>query len=232
MKKNWKNYLIIWFIFVAMFNVLVFVTPNEAGGMSKFGGAFWPGYIFIMLAFLGQLGCTWYEFKDNEIKTFYKIPVLSISYVSLIVMLVIGSICMIIPNFPVWLGVILCFVTLGVSVVAGMQAEAAGQIVNEIDNKIKSKTMFIKLLIVDAETLMDKASSETIKEEIKKVCEAVRYSDPMSDDALAGIESQITIKFSELSDKVKADDEEETKKLASELVILIRERNRKCKILK
>ena len=43
MKKNFKFYAITWAILLALFNILVFLTPNEAAGMTKFGGAFWSG---------------------------------------------------------------------------------------------------------------------------------------------------------------------------------------------
>lgn len=43
MKKVFKYYLRIWVILLAVFNVAVFVSPGEAGGYSKFGGAFGLG---------------------------------------------------------------------------------------------------------------------------------------------------------------------------------------------
>lgn len=61
--------------------------------------------------------------------------------------------------------------------------------------------------------------------------EAVRYSDPMSNDALAGVESQITLKFNELSEAVSGG-ADNVKNIADELVILIGDRNKKCKLLK
>lgn len=39
MNKNFKFYLSIWAILFAIFNVAVFVSPSEAMGLSKFGGA-------------------------------------------------------------------------------------------------------------------------------------------------------------------------------------------------
>ena len=62
--------------------------------------------------------------------------------------------------------------------------------------------------------------------------EAVRYSDPMSNEALAGVETQITLKVSELTDGVENSDIELVKKTVREIVILINDRNRKCKLLK
>ncbi|MBQ9949706.1 MAG: hypothetical protein IJO93_03170 [Clostridia bacterium] len=92
--------------------------------------------------------------------------------------------------------------------------------------------MFIKSLTVDAESLMSRAKSETIKAECKKVYEAVRYSDPMSNGALVSIESDITIKFSKLSEAVISENSETVATLADEIIILLGDRNKKCKLLK
>ena len=62
--------------------------------------------------------------------------------------------------------------------------------------------------------------------------EAVRYSDPMSHDALSSVESQITVKFAELSEAVKTDDANKVTEIANEIIILVGDRNKKCKLLK
>jgi hypothetical protein len=49
---------------------------------------------------------------------------------------------------------------------------------------------------------------------------------------LDSVESEITIKFSKLSDAVSSDNSEVVAELADDLVILIGERNKKCKLLK
>lgn len=184
MKSNFKYYVIVWAVLVAIFNVIVFVTPNEVAGVSKFDGSFWVGYIFIMITFVAQLGVAWYSLKDDITKTFYRMPLLSISYGSLIAMMVVGIVCMVIPGFPVWVGVILCLLVLAFSIVSMMQAQAAASVISDIDTKIKNKTFFIKSLTVDIDSLLARAVSSEMSEELKKVYEAVRYSDPMSNDAL------------------------------------------------
>lgn len=232
MTQKFKYYIIVWAVFVAIFNVIVFVTPNEVAGMSKFGGAFWVGYIFIMLTFVGQLGVAWQALKDDATKVFYRVPLLSISYGTLVAMLMIGSLCMIIPNIPVWLGIILCFLVLAFSVVSMVQAQAAASIVGDIDTKIKNKTFFIKSLTIDMDSLIARSALKEITDEIKKVYDAVRYSDPMSNEALSGVEAQITLKVSELSEGVEKSDVDMVNKVSKEIQILLNDRNNKCKLLK
>ncbi len=232
MKSNFKYYAIVWVVLVAIFNVIVFVTPNEIAGVSKFDYSFWVGYIFIMLTFVIQLGIAWYSLKDDITKTFYRMPLMSISYGSLIVMTIVGILCMVVSKFPVWLGIILCLLVLAFSIVSMMQAQSAASIIGDIDTKIKNKTFFIKSLTVDIDSLVVRANSSEMSDELKKVYEAVRYSDPMSNDALSGVESTITIKVNELSECVAKADIEGVKGLVKEIVILLNDRNKKCKLLK
>lgn len=236
MNKKFKYYAIVWAILLAVFNVICFVTPNlvtVAGkDYDKFGGAFWVGYIFITLAFIGQLVCAYIALKtDNKTKLFYNIPIIRVSYTGLILTLVFGALCMAIPNLPNWVGIIVCVLVLAFTAIAVIKAKAASDVVENIDKKVKAQTLFVKSITVDAESLLARAATPEAKDACKKVFEAVRYSDPMSNDALAGVESQITLKFNELSEAVSGG-ADNVKNIADELVILIGDRNKKCKLLK
>ena len=233
MKKSFGIYSIVWAICLAVFNVITFVTPNEIGGVSKFSGSFWVGYIFITIAFLGQLACAFVAFKaENLKKFFYNIPLISISYGGLITMLIIGSIFMAIPVFPEWIAIIVCVIILAFNAIAIIKATAAADIVSSIDEKIKAQTFFIKSLSVDAQSLMTSAKSDELRAEAKKVYEAIRYSDPMANAALSDLDAQIEKQFNAFSDAVKADDAELAKETADELLEMVERRNQKCKLLK
>ena len=233
MKKSFKIYALIWVISLAVFNVITFVTPNEIGGVSKFSGSFWVGYIFITIAFLGQLACAFVAFKaENLKKFFYNIPLLSISYGGLVTMLVVGSIFMAVPALPEWIAIIVCVIILAFNAIAIIKATAAADIVSGIDEKIKAQTFFIKSLSVDAQSLMTSAKSDELRAETKKVYEAIRYSDPMANAALSDLDAQIEKQFNAFSDAVKADDAELAKETAATLVEMVERRNQKCKLLK
>ncbi len=226
MQKNFKYYAIVWLILLAIFNVAVFVSPAEAGDLNKFGGAFWSGYIGITVAFLGQLATSFFAFRSKNMqKFFYKIPLIRISWTGLVLTLIFGVICMVIPDLPNWVGIILCFVILAFNAISLVKANTAAELVGEIDDKIKEQTLFIKSLTVDAEVAMANAKTEEEKSLAKKVYEAVRYSDPMSHNALAGLETQINLKFATYTASFDA-------AVADELLILLDERNKKCKMLK
>jgi len=233
MKKSISIYSIIWTICLVVFNVITFVTPNEIGGVSKFSGSFWVGYIFITIAFVGQLACAFVAFKaENLKKFFYSIPLLSISYGGLVAMLIVGSIFMAIPALPEWIGIIVCVIILAFNAIAIIKATAVADIVSGIDEKIKVQTFFIKSLSVDAQSLMTSAKTDELRAEAKKVYEAIRYSDHMANVALSDLDTQIERQFNAFSDAVKADDAELAKETADALVEMVERRNQKCKLLK
>ena len=233
MKKSIGVYSIIWAICLAVFNVIVFVTPNEIAGVSKFSGSFWVGYIFITIAFLGQLACAFVAFKaENLKKFFYNIPLLSISYGGLVAMLIVGSIFMAIPVLPEWIAIIVCVIIFAFNAIAIIKATAAADIVSGIDEKIKTQTFFIKSLSGDAQSLVGAAKTEALRAEAKKVYEEIRYSDPMANDALAEIDAHIKRQFNAFADAVASEDDELAKEAANALIEMVEQRNQKVKILK
>ena len=233
MNKKFKYYAIIWALLLAVFNVICFVTPSEAAGMSKFGGAFWAGYIFITIAFIGQLICAYIALKtDDKTKLFYNIPVIRVSYTGLILTVVFGALCMAIPNLPNWVGIIVCLLVLAFTAIAVTKAKAASDVVEKIDNKVKAQTLFVKSLTVDAESLLAHATTPEAKEACKKVYEAVRYSDPMSSVQLVDIEEQIEGSFKAFSAAIIENDTELAAAKSKNLLVLIDNRNKKCRLLK
>ena len=233
MKKTFNIYAICWAILLVVFNLTAFLIPNEIMGISKFSSNFWIGYVFITISFIGQLVCAYFAFKQESLKKFfYNTSLITISYSATVLSIVVGILCMILPFVPVWIGAIICLLILGFSAVSVLKAKAAADIVSEVDEKIKVQTFFIKSLTMDAESLVVKAKSDEIKAELKKVYEAIRYSDPMSNDALTDIETQIKLKFNALSKAVISSNAEETETMAEDLLVLVNDRNKKCKLLK
>lgn len=234
MKKLFKHYSLIWAIFFVIFNAVVFLVPRtvEVEGMTldKYAGSFWPGYVAILLAFIGNLYCTFKAFtEENKDRVFLSMPLYNFSRVCLIVTAVVGIGTMLIIDLPSWIGAIICLAVLVFYAVRLIKADAAKEAVADIDAKVKAKTSAMKLMIADAEIAMKNAGNEEIKAEAKKIYEALRYSDPMSNDALTLIESQIAGKLAEFA---ATDDIEKAKALSDEIQKLTADRAVKCKMLK
>lgn len=230
MTKTFRFYLGIWAICFAMFNVIAFVTP-AVNNISL--ASFWIGYLFIVLSFVGNIIVAKIAFKtENLKKMFYNMPLIVIGYTGLMAMLVIGALGMIIPSFPMWISTILCVLIAGFTAMAVMVACFAVGVVTKIDEKVATKTFFIKSLAADTEHLMSYARSDELKAICKKAYEAIRYSDPMSNMILTDIDEQIKNQFSEFERSVCEEDVEVANKNCEELITLVDKRNKKCKLLK
>ena len=193
MKKNFKSYAIIWAVLLAVFNIVVFLArPVIPGYVVSYDVRFWIAWVFIIASFAANLLCANKAFKaENLEKLFYKVPLITVSYAGLIAMLVLGGALMLIPNCPVWIAAVVCAVIAAFTAISVVKANWAGDAVNEVHEKVKTQTQFIKLLTVDAETLLGKAKTPDAKITAKKVYEALRYSDPMSSEALGEIEAEL-----------------------------------------
>ncbi len=230
MNKNFKYYIAAWAVLAVIFNAIAFVTP-AADGVSKFNGAFWSGYVLIMLALIGQLVCAYFAFKaKSKEQLFLKLPLVTISYSALILSFVVGAACMLIPNLPNWVGIVLCALILGFTAISVIKASASAELVHETDTRVKEKTAFIRVMTVEAENLMARAQTDETKAMCRKVYEALRYSDPMSSEALSGTEAEISKEFTAFATAVK--NGENASDLADELIALIGDRNRMCKVMK
>ena len=159
----------------------------------------------------------------SQFKTTYWLSILSI---------VLSAIYMFINVVPDWLVYVLFVVVCGVCAISIIKAKTAVALVEGVDEKISTKTLVFKMLTANAEHLMSVSKTADLKVETKKVYEAIKYSDPMSNDALVDIERQIQNEFESFSQAVKAEDLELAKSIGGGLINIIDDRNRICKALK
>lgn len=232
MKHNLKPYICVWALLFALFNVIAFVSVGWAG-QEKYTVSFWVGYILIIAAFLVQLMVSISVFNSKNAKElFHNLPILKKSLSMLIVSFIFGGAFILLSPLAGWVVLTLYMIILVASTLSIVKTTIAVREVERIEEKVETQTFFIKSLIVDAESLMTRAKSEAVKAECKKVYEAVRYSDPMSHDALASVESEIAIKFAKLTEAVAEDNVQAVTDAARDVVILVGDRNKRCKLLK
>ena len=232
MKKTFKFYLTIWALLVAVFNVIVFIArPIIPGYEVSYDLRFWVAWGFIIAAFVGNLVGAFYTFQTKNLqKTFYRLSVVLVAWFALISVMVVSTIAFIIPNCPAWIAAAVCLTIMAINAFIVVKTLFVASAVEAIDKKIKYSTAYIKGLTASAAGLVDRAKSEEVKEVCKTVYEAVRYSNPMSNDTVVPIEKQIDVQFSAFGEAVDDDDIELVKAVSRELLALIGDRNRMCKL--
>lgn len=234
MKKNFKYFGIAWLVTLALFNAITFITPAEIAGINRFNQpVFWITYALISVAFVVQLVSAYIVCNKNTAeKVFLNIPLLRVGYVAIAVSLVVGVVFMVVPVIPTWIGAIVCLLVAGFFVGGTVKAIAVADMVVGAGKKVEQKTEFMKTAVVEVENIMARATTVEIRTETKKVYEALRYSDYMSCAELIKIEVHIEDHIAQLKTAVTNEDLEMVQAETTELLLLIKERNSKCKMLK
>lgn len=221
MKNRFKIYAVAWAVALIIYIVLSLVLP----------GVNYIALALTVLAFCVQLGCAYFALKEENLtKVFYGIATVKVSYTGLIITAVVSLVSVFLPISRMF-GAAICLVVLLFTVIAVLKAHAAAEIVGEVDEKVKIKTSFIKSLTADALTLSQKAKSTEAKAACKKVYEAIRYSDPVSNAALYEVENRLSVKFGEFAAAV-TNGGANIGAIADEVAEIVAERNNMCKLMK
>lgn len=222
MKKNrLKGYVILVILFILV-NTIAFAVSMKKNEI------FWISYVFTLIAFAFQIVIWRAAFGHTKaIKSkFLGVPIVYIGTIYLVVQIIAFFVFMSIPTPQIKSVVVTCAVIAGVSAICVIASDIGRSEINLVSSKIQEKTFFIKQLKNDVELLARSETDVAIKSDLMQLAEKIRYSDPVSDEQIANIESQITEKFVELRSSI------DKAKIIKELNMLLDERNIKIKTLK
>lgn len=228
MNKRFKNYFISWIVCFVLFNIVCFVTPNQFGIYNKFAGSFWTGYVFISIALVGHLIFSYFVLKqEDREKRILNTPVFIISIYEMAIMVIIGGACIVTPNLPSWIGIILCYVVFAISILLLVTTKSVTENTDQANKELNKKTSAYRNLVDEAEMICAKAKTGETKATAKKVYEALRYGESVSCDASTEVENEIRSKLVELEKLVSKSDK--TDDVAEEVLLLVEKRNKICK---
>lgn len=228
-KKRIREIIIFAVIFI-VYNVLAFVIPFKKNAV------FAVAYIFALISVIAFAANYIFAFeKAKTLKSkFLSYPIFRIGLLYLISQLILSTLLMVLTSFIniyVWIAIVPCILILAIAIIKTFTLDMAREKIENIAIKEEINTSFIGSLQIDIKTLSNRASNENIKTKLLKLSEAVKYSDPVSNEVLAEIESNIKIAFDELKTNINAGSND-VEPLVNELNNLLSERNDKCKIYK
>jgi hypothetical protein rflaF_02570 len=222
MKKNSiKGYVILGILF-ALVNIISFVVPTIKTV------AFWIAYVFTVAAFAAQIVIwkTALGKKDALKSKFLGFPIVHIGIIYVIMQTVVFVVFLFVPSLPIWSVIVICSIIVGISSVCMISADTGCNEIERVEVKVQKKVFHIRELQADVELLADAETDNDIKTALIQLAEKIRFSDPMSNEQLADLESKI---FSNVLELKMVEDKA---KIITELTSLLDERNKKCKILK
>lgn len=211
---------------LGIFNLFVFLL------VSDYTNVFWSAYIFTTIAFVVQ-GVVGFAFgKADANAKFLSLPLLYVGGIYFAVQLIIGIVCMLAP-LSIGFAVLVQAFILAVYIIVILASTIAKEQAIKNDGNIKKVTNYIRTLTIEAEQLYLFQEDLSKKVELKKLYEAIRYSDPMSStEEIRVVDEQINIAFRVLSEKVSSATADDLKQEIKPILDLVTKRNMICKASK
>ncbi len=229
MKKNMMRYGAGMGILLVLYILIVFLIPFIKTG------TFWISFVFTLVAFAVAAWSIYEAFiKNPDAKSkFYGFPIAKIGVIYGIVQIGLSIIFMALGKWiPVWVTLLICAIALGAALIGLISAEAVVEEIRVQDVKLKKDVSLMRGLQSKLSPLGDMCADVEVASMIKKLAEDMRYSDPVSAEALAEIEQLLSVEIGALADAVAANDYEAAGKWCRKATVTLTERNRLCKLNK
>jgi hypothetical protein len=228
MKKNQMRGLIALAIIAVVYSVIVFVVPLNKGGV------FWLSYLFTLLSIVavGFAAYSAYCRGGDAKSKFYGFPIAKIGIVYFIVQLVLGIVFMCISVAPIWLPVVLYIVLLAAAALGFIATDAVREEIERQDAKLKNDVSAMRALQSKANSLPGLCRDDETRRAVEKFAESLRYSDPVSSDAIQDAEMELAACVAELEKAIVDGDNASAQTLCTKAEALLTERNRLCKLEK
>lgn len=199
-------------------------------------GAFWVSYVFMIIAFgCVAAACVLLNQRQYVPRDWmFGYPIIKHSAIYVAVEFVASTIFMLLDSQGIyWITpFVVQFIILAVHLVFLISCFLAKDIIEDVETKVKDATTYIRLLQVDVEMVVSKASDPAVKAAFEKLAEEVRFSDPMSNPNLFELEKLIAQQVNNADSCITLNDTEGALQCCNRATLLLEERNKKCKALK
>ena len=232
MSKNRIRFYVSLAIIFAIFSVIAFAVPF------RHNAVFWLSYAFAVVAVLVQLYSypKAFDFEGHDVRSkFYGFPLARLTTVYLIAQLVLSLLFMIVAKYTevkTWIPVVLYAVLLGVFAIGFIAADSMKEEVERQDTVHKARVDTMRALQSKSVFIASQCDDSETKKALDAFAEALRFSDPVSSDALKDIEENLTGLVEELGNAVLDKDYSATRTLCAKASSLLADRNRMCKLNK
>lgn len=212
-------------VVLALYLLVAFLIPFAKTAV------FWLSFGFTLAAFGVTVFSLYIAFlkKPDARSRFYGFPIAKIGVIYGGVQLLLGLVFMALGKWvPVWVAALVYAIALGAAVIGLVSADAVAEEIHTQDEQLKANVAFMRAL----QSKVNQMAAQCSLPEIKQFSEEVRYSDPVSRDALADIERDLSAAVDDLQAAIVDGDNAATSQLVKKADNLLKERNRLCKLNK
>lgn len=222
MSKNTARWWAVLAVLLVVYSVVAFVLPFAKDTV------FILSYVFTLVALGAQIYVIRTAFYQGEgVKSkFYGFPIAKVGTIYLIAQMVLSLVFMALGNkVPVWLPVVIYVVMLGAAALGFIAADVARDEVVRQDAKVKKDVSIMRDLQATVNALVGQCDVA----ELKKFAENLRYSDPVSNEALLNVEAELTVCVNQVQQAVTDKNAEEIAAVCQKAEIVLAKRNLLCK---
>ena len=228
MKKDTLRALIGLAVLWVLYILVAFLVPFAKTAV------FWITILFTLIAFAVAGTSIYIAFcrKPDAKSKFYGFPIARIGVIYGIAQIVVGLVFMALGKWiPVWLTVLVYAVALGAAVIGLIGADAVVEEIHVQDEKLKKDVTLMRALQSQVNQMVSLCQGDAAAA-VKEFSEELRYSDPVSSDALGEIEADLSAVVDELQQAVVEGDGAAIRQLCRKARAVLAERNRLCKLNK
>ena len=221
-KKTIGQSLAIFGIVFVVYNLFIFLFLKPETPV------FWISYGFMVLAFGLQILGMYLAFREFSVQAvFFGIPLAQFTLYYFFAELFMSFVFMIFQNIDAKIPVFLQILLLAVYAIVAIVSVFARDSAVAAKDKVQHSAAAMRMSTVDIEMLRDSATDPELKVQLRRLAEAVRYSDPMTNDLIADVDARIRQETFALQTYCDDGDIAEAKASCAKLQRLYVERNRK-----
>lgn len=212
----------VWGIAFVVYNLIIFLF------MKPQSPVFWISYGFMVLAFGLQILGMYLSFKEFSVQAvFFGIPLAQFTLFYFFAELFMSFVFMIFQQITWKVPLVLQIVLLAVYAVVAIVSVATRDVAVAAKDKVQNSAAAMRMNTVDVEMLRDDAKDPELKKMLGRLAEAIRYSDPMTNEAVADVDARIRQETFALQTYCEDNDVNSAKDSCSKLQRLYVERNKK-----
>lgn len=228
--KERKTSLAVYGILFVVYNVLYFAIPFPKNSAS------WIAYFFTLCSFVVSYWIFMVAFQNTEEleSKVYGFPILRVGISYLAMQLIFGFVVDLLGyqvKVAGWVVVVVSVLLLAYALIGMIATDTARNVIEQQQEEVVIQTEKIAYFQLDIAGLADRAAEVDVKEKLMKLAEDVRFSDPVSSEALQEIEGRLELEALKLENMLGSNPEDCLTQIEL-LSNLLADRNRRCKALK
>ncbi|MCQ2422998.1 MAG: hypothetical protein MJ064_08460 [Lachnospiraceae bacterium] len=231
MKRNSVRGAIILVILIIVFSVVAFAVPFAKNT------TFWCSYVFGIIAIMLQMYVFHVSFHNSNARSrFYGFPIARIGVLYLVAQISVSLCGMVITTLiarvPEWLFIVTNIIILAVFIIGCITVEVVRDEIVKQDATLKKSITTMRDMHAVITACVTQCDDEPAKRLLENLAEELRYSDPVTCEASADLEQNMSEIAKNIQKAVLESKVEDIGDFCKKMKGLLAERNRVCKVSK